>query len=51
VLTALHDELVVMRNGLGGCAPVAGEMAGAVWRAALSALQLLVLHQVRVQDS
>jgi len=46
VLTALHDELGVMRNGLGYCAPVAGEMAGALWRATVSALQLLVLHQV-----
>eukprot|EP00983_Pelagomonas_calceolata_P116208 1160277-Pelagomonas_calceolata.AAC.14 len=45
VLTALHDELGVMRNGLGYCAPVAGEMAGALWRATVSALQLLVLHQ------
>lgn len=48
MLTALHDELSVMRTGVGGCAPIAAEMAGAVWRAALSALQLLVLHQVSV---
>ncbi len=46
-MSALHDELRAIQAGLGGCGQgaAAAQLAAAAWRAALSALQLLVLNQ------
>ncbi|KAL6754122.1 hypothetical protein V8C86DRAFT_385072 [Haematococcus lacustris] len=45
ILTAIHDELRCIQQHLGSQAALAAEAAGCCWRAALSALQLLVLNQ------